>query len=316
MSTTYLGRPGNETLAASRTIINATATTPIEITTSAAHGFSTGEIVDIFGVLGVYEANGSYFVSVTASDKFTIYNGWTSGAPSGPVAGSGSWTTGGFATPTAIPRSFAAAETLPADGDDLTAASVNVALEANADRESWLLSRAGIVSPRVAQSYEKYVGGTVYTALTNANRVYTTNTVTGPAFTNSYQITNASNGPLYPVQPGNIIDASVTGTIRLSAVTLPCDAVAVRMIAQCYDYGAFSSIGTTIESAPVCIYYDAAYASAWFPFSLHLFGDPGISQGGFAMFLLQFYAMGGGGSATYSLIGPLSLRQNVLQVNY
>jgi len=56
----------------------------IEITTSAAHGLTTGFKVYIFGVGGTTEANGPWIVTATATDKFTLdgstyTNAWTSG---------------------------------------------------------------------------------------------------------------------------------------------------------------------------------------------------------------------------------------------
>jgi hypothetical protein len=52
---------------------------PIEITTATAHGLSTGQIVTVSGVVGQTLANGTWIITVTAADKFTIpRNGDTS----------------------------------------------------------------------------------------------------------------------------------------------------------------------------------------------------------------------------------------------
>lgn len=53
-------------------ISGASNTNPITITTTAPHGFSTGDIVDITGVLGNYSANGNWSINVTGSNTFTL----------------------------------------------------------------------------------------------------------------------------------------------------------------------------------------------------------------------------------------------------
>jgi hypothetical protein len=45
---------------------------PIEITTSAAHGLQSGQIVSIYGVGGNTSANGTWVITVTANNKFTL----------------------------------------------------------------------------------------------------------------------------------------------------------------------------------------------------------------------------------------------------
>lgn len=67
------------------TISNATNATPIEITTTTAHGLSTGDVVKVKYVLGNTAANGDWFITVTASDKFTLSSS----------AGNGAYTSGG-----------------------------------------------------------------------------------------------------------------------------------------------------------------------------------------------------------------------------
>ena len=55
------------------------AVAPIEITTASAHGLYTGQIVVVSGVLGQTLANGTWIITKTAADKFTIpQNGDTS----------------------------------------------------------------------------------------------------------------------------------------------------------------------------------------------------------------------------------------------
>lgn len=53
-------------------ITGATNATPIEITTSVAHGLSTNAEVDITGVVGAVGANGNWFITVTGATTFTL----------------------------------------------------------------------------------------------------------------------------------------------------------------------------------------------------------------------------------------------------
>lgn len=66
-------------------IANVSNTTPIEITTTLAHGLSTSDPATVTGVLGTTSANGTWTITVTASDKFTLDTS----------AGNGTYTGGG-----------------------------------------------------------------------------------------------------------------------------------------------------------------------------------------------------------------------------
>lgn len=68
----------------------ATNTSPIAITTSGTNGMTTGQTVPIFGVGGNTAANGSWVVTVTGFNSFTL-NGST---------GNGAYTSGGVAATT------------------------------------------------------------------------------------------------------------------------------------------------------------------------------------------------------------------------
>lgn len=71
----------------SKSISAATKANPCEITTSASHGYSTGEEIYISGVSGMTQLNGNrYTITVTAATTFTLdgidssaYGTWTSG---------------------------------------------------------------------------------------------------------------------------------------------------------------------------------------------------------------------------------------------
>lgn len=73
------------------TITGATAATPISIT-SAAHGLATGTKVNIEGIIGVPEANGTFIITNTGANTFTL-NGTT---------GTGAYVSGGFVWPSVM----------------------------------------------------------------------------------------------------------------------------------------------------------------------------------------------------------------------
>lgn len=56
----------------SKTITNASADTPIVITTSTNHGFTTGDYVVIGGVGGNAGANGSFYITVLSAGTFSL----------------------------------------------------------------------------------------------------------------------------------------------------------------------------------------------------------------------------------------------------
>lgn len=144
MGTTYNGKPGNESRLGALTVTGATNATPIEITTSAAHGLYTGDRVQIVGVRGNTAANGTWTITKTAASTFTL---------AGSV-GNGAWAAGGTQTATYLglmPR-----VTLPDDGVDLrSAAALNIPNEDAKDAQAYLAERVGswrVVDWRVGQA--------------------------------------------------------------------------------------------------------------------------------------------------------------------
>jgi hypothetical protein len=69
-------------------ITAATNASPIAITTSTAHGFLTGQLVNVSGVTGNTAANGTWFITVTGPTTFTLTGS----------AGNGAYTSGGIVT--------------------------------------------------------------------------------------------------------------------------------------------------------------------------------------------------------------------------
>lgn len=73
--------------ATTKTVTDCTNASPIEVTTSASHGLTTGDLVTITGVVGNTACNvTASAITVTAADKFTV-----------AVAGNGAYVSGGTA---------------------------------------------------------------------------------------------------------------------------------------------------------------------------------------------------------------------------
>jgi hypothetical protein len=133
MSSIYQGVASNVSTGTTATINGATNATPIVVSTTAAHGYQTGDIVDVASVGGNTAANNSpnnpWTITVVDATHFSL-NGST---------GSGAYTAGGTSTN----HSLTPATTIPSDGDARNAASVNVPLETALDRTEFLASRLG-----------------------------------------------------------------------------------------------------------------------------------------------------------------------------
>lgn len=129
MSTTYKGVAGNVTAGASVSILNSAHSTPIGVTTSAPHGLTTGDVVDIHGHQVNTAANGNWAVVVANSTQFSLVGS----------AGNGV----GAATGTVDSLAFNQTVQEPSDGDAATASSVNNAPMYNADQSAALLGSVG-----------------------------------------------------------------------------------------------------------------------------------------------------------------------------
>lgn len=114
---------GDDSTVANRTVTGATNASPIVITTSAAHGFTNGDWVTVYGVLGNTAANTAAVISVVDSTHFSLTG----------TTGNGAYTSGGTATNRPMMNGIsstvypsAARGTIPAghpavNGDDLNA---------------------------------------------------------------------------------------------------------------------------------------------------------------------------------------------------
>lgn len=85
------GGSGSATQLESGSVTGATDASPIEVT-AAAHGLATGAYVEVAGVGGNTAANGSFFVTATGADTFTLDGSTGNGA----YTSGGTWKTVGL----------------------------------------------------------------------------------------------------------------------------------------------------------------------------------------------------------------------------
>jgi len=126
MSSLYNGIAANATRPGAINIQSSTNATPIQIQSVSAHNLTTGDRVAISGHNVNTSANGIWAITKVDNTHFTLQT-W-SGANSVGVGVGGN--TGSFQSLGFAPDTY----TIPSDGDPMSAASVNVALEALGDR--------------------------------------------------------------------------------------------------------------------------------------------------------------------------------------
>lgn len=124
MPSVITGDPSGISNTLTRTITNATNASPIVITTSVAHLFATGDTVVNTDVVGNTAANGTFRITKISSTTFSL-DGST---------GNGAYVSGGTTVDASLTPQFS----IPTDGDPMSAASINVAFEALADRTQYL----------------------------------------------------------------------------------------------------------------------------------------------------------------------------------
>lgn len=200
MSITYGGDGSQPTSRAGGAKIAIAAvgnTTPITITTGSTHSYVTGDTIQIDGT-SIAAANITASIVVTSTNQFTL-NGTV-------AAGVGS--AGGYVQNYEITPLM----TLPSDGDLRAASSVNVPLEAAADKQPWLYLRAG-----------NYRCFGLYNIQTSDDTFAAWLTFTQPSsviWYNAYTFTSwASNSPQPVVRVGDVLEIEFQTTIKLATGT-------------------------------------------------------------------------------------------------
>jgi hypothetical protein len=139
MSSQYNGEPDNEKLHSQVTIASSTNATPIVLQTSAPHDLTEGDHVYVQGHAVNTNANGIRAVHVVDGSHIALYTSVSGAGLSGPIAGNGVGVATGNVQGIGLLPTFQ----IPSDGDAVTAASVNVGLEAAADAAQFVAERLG-----------------------------------------------------------------------------------------------------------------------------------------------------------------------------
>lgn len=135
-------------------ISSSTNATPIVVTTATDHNLSTGDAVYISDHAVNLNANQYWYVTRLTATTFSL-DGST------PTAAGG-------ATGRVYDLSLGATKTIPDDGDDLDAASVNVALAALASEIAWLKRQLHV--GKAENGVGLFPKGGSFTTLTNASQ--------------------------------------------------------------------------------------------------------------------------------------------------
>lgn len=128
MSTQYNGVPANVNFVGATGITSSTAANP-SVVVATAHGMTTGDRARIVAHQTNTAINGTWDVTVIDANTFSV-----------PILGIGG---GGGATGDVIPLSNGATAPTPSDGDNEAAASVDVMLQALADRTARHVAAVG-----------------------------------------------------------------------------------------------------------------------------------------------------------------------------
>jgi len=283
MSTIYRGIADNASRAASRNISSSTNASPIVVTTTAAHGLSTGDRVDIVSHATNTAANGPWTITYLSPTTFSL-NGST---------GNGS----GVATGSVTPFCFANGANVPDDGNDANASSIDVAHEANLDRAVWLAERIGTMRlvGRLNVTKAAATPGASITALTTAG--------TNAWGADSNSDTAWAVRPQIGVEVNDYVEVDMTGTVSVDAATALNVALGIGFAFT--DYGAsFFTTMAAIQNG--YSQFESGHIHSFnLKSSLYLSTFlAGISRGSVLYPVLMNYGIAGG--AKYNLLGDLS----------
>lgn len=205
MSSTYNGKSGNVAPPTALTItaVSAGATPTVTVSGSLPAAFLTGVVVDITGVQGATGVNGQNVATVTGASTFTV-----------PVGAPGTYTSGGSVQPI-----YLQALTVPSDGDVRSAASVNVPIESEADQIAFLTVGTGTFKIASYFFFSSVVGGNFSTTGSSGAGVVGTVWADWTGTIAGLMPFAAGDGATIPVNAGDIVELTVSGTLRGTGVT-------------------------------------------------------------------------------------------------
>jgi hypothetical protein len=299
MAVTYTGIPGNAAPPAPSTISAiGLGGPPITITTTLAHGLTTGDVVDIRGIQGNAgtNVNRQWVATVTGGSTFTI-----------PVASSGTYTSGGTVQALKLAPSY----TYPSDGDADNQASILAWAKATGDRTQFLAGGVGVakLAGRLVYSQSDIGNTTTWASrsvTTVANTWYSMGVSAGTLIANTDQagcLSSAGGQP--PIAIDGWYPALDCGRISMCTDAL-ASATPMR-------FGLWYAVGPTGGALPAfpAAYNQIAYTSAHVsasPESINLEGlVPHTSAGGTLYLLPAFYSLAVATGVTIGLIGDTCL---------
>lgn len=261
----------NNSLPTSKTITGATNATPIVITTSAAHGLHTNEIVRIANVTGNTGANGDHTAVVLSSTTFAL----TAYAAGTPIAGTGAYTGGGTA------RSLGWGPTVPVPNDltdAMRAGTVNVPHEAALDRLAFLVYQTWIANDKYAlvpvpttgcaAAADVAPGGAAVETITATSGIGTASGIFTLAFAGvsvGDVLTVSAAFDAGTIGAGGGITTKIYAIIGASAVPVPgcADAFAAGGIARRRSVMVGSWVAATAGTMAVTLYVSAGVGDTW-----------------------------------------------------
>lgn len=284
MPSQYNGIPGNITYPSSLTVSGASNATPIEITTTAPHLLTNGDVVDVTGVGGNTAANGQWAISVVDGTHFLLVGS----------AGNGAYTSGGHVQSLSMGPTFQ----IPSDGDTLDAASVNTALEALGDRTAALGEDIGAIR-------------WMTTSTTGADDGSSQATV---QFTHSFanvdtweDLTSGGFVTVSNLQANDVVDIEVTGSATWNSnVATFVTALALYMASspQGGSLSSYAKVPNTTAGSAVRL-PTAPSGGGWAGFSLRARAT--VPAAANELFFHVFGFCGNATSATINIVGDLDI---------
>lgn len=193
MSTQYRGDERNVNYLNAFNVLFASDTTPIGIISDIpSHGLKTGDIVHVNEVTNNTNANGQWVVNVTGANTFQLIGSTATGAGPGGV---------GTVQPLAVESAA-----IPSDGDDASAASVNVALQDLFDRTAAMFVNTG--------GYKLAMNKTVRVNAAQIDTLWVYGAVPITDADGIKQISGTSLLTLDEVVAGDIVEVTITGTVE------------------------------------------------------------------------------------------------------
>ena len=142
-TTNYNGNAANITNANTKTITATTNATPVQVTTSVAHGYFSNDQVFISGT-GIAAINGSWVITVNGTNTFTLNSSSAPGSTS--------------ATGTVVDTALAPPPSIPLDGETFTMTTMGAVIQNLLDRTAFLNLNA------MGMSYQGFSSSGTFTA--------------------------------------------------------------------------------------------------------------------------------------------------------